>query len=237
MEVSEIKALTFDVFGTVVEWRDGIVREAEKLGRSKGIDADWGRFADEWRGRYRPALNKVRRGEMPWTKLDVLHRMNLDDVLEAFGVTGLGEAEIEDLNRAWERLDPWPDSVEGLKRLKSRFIIAAMSNGNVSLMVNLARYAGLPWDMVLGSELARHFKPDPKVYRTGADLLGLRPERCMMVAAHNYDLIAASKCGFRTAFVYRREERRPGDTKDLEPEGDYDFVAESLIELADQLGC
>lgn len=237
MEVSQIKALTFDVFGTVVEWRNSIVREAEKLGRSKAIDADWEKFADEWRRRYRPALNKVRRGETPWTKLDVLHRANLDDVLEAFGITALAEAEIEDLNRAWERLDPWPDSVAGLTRLKSRFIIAAMSNANVSLMVNLARYAGLPWDMVLGSEVARRYKPDPEVYLTGAELLGLRPERCMMVAAHNYDLIAASNCGFRTAFVYRREEHRPGDTRDLEPEGDFDFVAENLIELADQLGC
>ena len=237
MGISGIKALTFDVFGTVVEWRQSIMRAGNQISAAKGIDVDWGGFADAWRGRYRPALEKIRAGEMPWTKLEVLHRMNLDQVLADFGITGLSEEEIDDLNRAWERLDPWPDSVEGLKRLKGKFIIAAMSNGNVALMVNLAKYAHLPWDMVLGAEIARRFKPDPQVYLMGAEMLSLAPRQCMLVAAHNYDLIAASKCGFGTAFVYRREERRPNDTEDREPEGDFDIVAEDLIDLADQLGC
>ncbi len=237
METDRIKALTFDVFGTVVDWRSSIIREGEALGRAKGIDVDWAAFADAWRGRYYPSMDRVRRGEMPWTKLDDLHRMSLDSLIEEFAIAGLGEAEIDHLNRAWHRLEPWPDAVEGLVRLKQRFILATLSNGNIALMVNLARHAGLPWDAILGAELAEHFKKDPEVYLKTADCLSLRPEQCLMVAAHNDDLLVAASLGFHTAFVARPREYGPHQTKDLAAEHDFDLVADSFTELAERLGC
>ena len=237
MALDDIKALTFDVFGTVVDWRSGIIREGEALGARKGLDVDWARFADAWRGLYQPSLSKVRKGEMPWTKLDVLHRMSLDRLLGEFGITGLSEAEIDDFNRAWHRLDPWPDAVEGLTRLKRRYILATLSNGNVALLVNMAKRAGLPWDAVLGAEVARHYKPQPEAYLATADLLGLRPEECLMVAAHYADLQAARSCGFRTAYVWRRDEFGTGAKDDLPAEHGLDLVAEDFVELAERLGC
>jgi 2-haloacid dehalogenase len=233
----EIKALTFDVFGTVVDWRSSIIREARAFGRRKGIEADWEAFADGWRGRYHPSMDRVRRGEQPWTKLDDLHRASLVELLTELGIAGLDEAEIDDLNRAWHRLDPWPDTVDGLLRLKQKFILATLSNGNVALMVNLAKSAGLPWDAVLGAEIARHYKGDPETYLVTAGLLGLRPEDCLMVAAHNVDLVAAQGLGFHTAFVCRPKEHGPAQNTDLVPTGDYDFTAASFIELAEQLEC
>jgi 2-haloacid dehalogenase len=237
MEIDRIEALTFDVFGTVVDWRSSIIREGEALGRAKGLEVDWVAFADAWRGRYTPSMDRVRHGEMPWTKLDDLHRMSLDGLLEEFAVTGLSEAEIDHFNRAWHRLEPWPDVVEGLTRLKSRFILATLSNGNISLMVNLARHAGLPWDAILGAELAEHFKKDPEVYLKAADCLSLRPEQCLMVAAHNDDLQVAASLGFRTAFVGRPTEYGPHQSKDFAAEHDFDVIADSFIDLADHLGC
>jgi 2-haloacid dehalogenase len=237
VDLDSVKALTFDVFGTVVDWRGSIIREGEALGRSRGLTVDWARFADAWRGQYQPMLSRVRDGELPWTRLDDLHRMSLDRLLVDFDTRGLSEAEIDHLNRAWHRLDPWPDVIAGLTRLRRRFILATCSNGNVALIVNMARRAGLPWDAVLGAEVARHYKPQPEVYRVTADLLGLRPEQCVMVAAHNRDLAAAAGCGLRTAFVPRPSEHGPGQSTDLAPMRDHDVVADDFVDLATKLGC
>jgi 2-haloacid dehalogenase len=235
--VDAVKALAFDVFGTVVDWRTGITEDGRAFGRGKGIDADWQAFADAWRGRYQPSMSRVREGEIPWTNLDSLHRQSLDELLEEFAITGLDEAEKDFLNRAWHRLPPWPDSVEGLTRLKRRYILATLSNGNVALLVNMAKHSGLPWDAVLGAEVARHYKPQPESYLITAELLGLATHECMLVAAHNGDLLAASALGFRTAFVARPTEYGPDQKTDLKAEHDFDIVAESFIDLADQLHC
>jgi len=237
MDFTAIKALTFDVFGTVVDWRSSLIREGRELGRARGLTVDWAQFADAWRGLYQPMLGRVRSGSLPWTKLDDLHRLALDRLLAEFLVTGLGEAEIEHLNRAWHRLDPWPDAVAGLTQLKGKFVLATLSNGNVALIVNMARRAGLPWDAVLGAEVARHYKPQPQAYQTTAALLGLEPAQCMMVAAHNGDLAAAGGLRFRTAFVARPTEHGPGQTTDLAAERAWDVVADSFIDLAARLGC
>jgi 2-haloacid dehalogenase len=234
--LDEVKALTFDVFGTVVDWRSGIIREGEALGRAKGLSVDWEAFADAWRGRYQPTLSRVRDGELPWTKLDDLHRMSLDVLLPEFGIQGLSEAEVEAFNRAWHRLDPWPEAVGGLTRLKRRFTLATLSNGNVALLVNMAKRAGLPWDAVLGAEVAQAYKPQPKAYLTTASLLGLRPQECMMVAAHHSDLIAAKACGFRTAYVHRPREFGPHPKNDLPENPGVDLVAQDFLDLAEQLG-
>ena len=237
MDPTAIKALTFDVFGTVVDWRGSLIREGEALGRARGLTVDWAKFADAWRGLYQPSLERVRSGALPWTKLDDLHRMALDRLLVDFKITGLGEAEIDHLNRAWHRLDPWPDAVAGLTRLRRRFVLATLSNGNVALIVNMARHGGLPWDAVLGAEVARAYKPQPQAYLTTAALLGLEPAQCMMVAAHNGDLAAASGVGFHTAFVPRPAEHGPGQTSDIKPARAWDVVADDFVDLAAKLGC
>jgi 2-haloacid dehalogenase len=232
-----VKALGFDVFGTVVDWRSSIIREGEALGRAKGLDVNWEAFTDAWRGLYQPGLDKVRTGAMPWTRLDDLHRMSLDRLLVDFEIRGLSESEVDHLNRVWHRLDPWPDSVPGLTRLRKKYVLATLSNGNIALMVNMAKRAGLPWDAILGAEPARHYKPQPEAYLRTADFLGLRPEECMLVAAHNGDLAAAARVGFHTAFVRRPTEYGPTQTKDLRAEGAWDVVAESMVDLAAKLGC
>jgi 2-haloacid dehalogenase len=232
-----IKALTFDVFGTVVDWRSSIIREMQAFGRDKNLDVDWVAFTDAWRGLYQPAMSKVRNGELPWTKLDILHRMNLDQLVERFAIRGLSESELDHINRVWHRLSPWPDVVEGLTRLKQRYILATLSNGNVALMVNLAKHSGLPWDVILGAEVVRHYKPQPGAYRGSAEMLDLKPDECLMVAAHNDDLVAAAGCGLRTAFVARPGEYGPDQTKDQHAEHEFDYVAVDFIDLARQLGC
>ena len=232
-----IKALTFDVFGTVVDWRGSIAREGAALGQRLGIERDWNAFALAWRAKYQPAMERVRSGQTGFVRLDVLHRMNLDETLKEFDIGGLSEEETDSLNRAWHRLDPWPDSVEGLTRMKTNFILATLSNGNVALMVNMARRAGLPWDAILGAEVAGHYKPQPEAYLITADMLGLKPEECLMVAAHNGDLVAAGKTGFRCAFVSRPTEYAEDQTDDVRAENDYDYVADSFVDLAKQLGC
>jgi 2-haloacid dehalogenase len=237
MDTASIRALTFDVFGTVVDWRSSIIREGEALGRTRGLSVDWPAFADAWRGLYQPNMSKVRNGEMPWTKLDDLHRMALDRLIIDFKIAGLTEEETDHFNRAWHRLDPWPDAVPGLTRLKTRFMLTTLSNGNVALMVNMAKRAGLPWDAILGAEPTRHYKPDPETYLGTADYLGVRPDQLMLVAAHNGDLGAARKVGLRTAFVPRPKEHGPGQTRDLAPEQAWDFVATDFEDLARQLGC
>ncbi len=235
--VDAVKALTFDVFGTVVDWRGSLIDEGRALAREKGIEADWEAFADAWRGKYQPSMSRVRNGEVPWTNLDSLHRASLDELLEEFGISTLDERDKEHLNRAWHRLRPWPDSVEGLTRLKCRYVLATLSNGNVALLVNMAKNAGLPWDAVLGAEVARHYKPQPEAYLVTAELLGLAPHECMMVAAHNGDLVAASRLGFRTAFVARPTEYGPHQKGDFEAEHDFDVIAKSFTDLADTLAC
>jgi 2-haloacid dehalogenase len=237
MSIDGVRALTFDVFGTVVDWRSGIAREAQALLAPKGFERDWAGFALRWRARYQPAMEQVRSGRRAWTILDHLHRENLVAVLDEFGIEGLSDQEIDHLNRAWHRLDPWPDVVEGLGRLKRRYILATLSNGNVALMVNMAKRAGLPWDVILGAEVARAYKPRPEAYLRTAELLGLVPSACMMVAAHNDDLVAARAVGFRTAFVARPREYGPDQSRDLRAEGGYDVVADSLTQLAAGLDC
>ncbi len=231
------KALLFDVFGTVVDWRSSIIAEGEAFGRAQGLDLDWGAFADGWRAKYQPSMRRVREGETGWIKLDDLHRQNLLELLEEFAITGLSDDEIEHWNKVWHRLEPWPDSVAGLTRLKRKFILATLSNGNVALLVNMAKHGGLPWDAVLGAEVARHYKPQPEAYLMTAEFLGLAPDECLMVAAHNGDLVAAAGCGLGTAFVHRPTEYGPGQSTDLEAENDYDYVAEDFVHLAGQLGC
>lgn len=231
-----IKALTFDVFGTVVDWRRSIIAEAEALGARNGIAIDWAKLVDEWRAGYQPAMARVRSGELPWTKLDALHRMTLDRLLREFAVSGLTETEIDELNRAWHRLKPWPDAVPGLTRLRRRYVLAALSNGNVSLLADMAKASGLPWDCVLSAELARHYKPDPEVYRMAAELLSLEPRQIMMVAAHNDDLAAAAAQGFATAFVARPSEYGPRQVKDFRAEHHFDLIAADFEDLAGQLG-
>jgi 2-haloacid dehalogenase len=234
--LSHVSALTFDVFGTVVDWRTSIIREGQLLSRRKGIDVDWPRFADAWRAGYAPAMQQVRSGELPWLKIDQLHRRILDGLLDEFGLRGLSEPELDDLNRVWHRLIPWPDSVAGLHRLKTRFTITTLSNGNLSLLVDMARHAGLPWDAVLSAELFGHYKPDPEVYLGAARLLDCAPHEVMMVAAHPSDLRAAAACGLRTAYVPRPLERGPGGPMEPWTEGEFDVVADGFVDLARRLG-
>jgi 2-haloacid dehalogenase len=236
MAIATVKALTFDVFGTVVDWRSTIIREGTAFGATHGLKVDWARFADAWRGGYQPAMARVRRGELPWTNIDTLHRLILDELLVKFDMTGLSEDDKDHLNRVWHRLAPWPDSVAGLTRLRTRFIIATLSNGNVALLTNMAKHSGLPWDCILSAELARHYKPDPEAYQTAASLLGLQPAQVMMVAAHKNDLRAAQAVGLQTAFVPRPLEFGPERTVDTTPEATFDVHASDFCDLARQLG-
>jgi 2-haloacid dehalogenase len=231
-----IKALACDVFGTVVDWRGSLIREGEQLARARGVRVDWAAFADAWRAGYQPAMARVRRGELPWTILDALHRSILDDLLDRFAITGLDEADVDHLNRAWHRLLPWPDSVAGLNRLRARYVLATLSNGNVSLLVDMARNAGLPWDCVLSAELAGHYKPDPEVYAMAARLLGVQARQVLMVAAHPSDLEAARRVGLATAYVHRPLEYGPGAPSEPVPPGAFDVVASDFLDLATQLG-
>jgi 2-haloacid dehalogenase len=232
---ASVKALTFDIFGTVVDWRGTIIDEGAELNRERGLQVDWAAFADAWRGRYGPSMDRVRRGELPWTRLDDLHRMSLDELLKENGVSGLSEEETQHLNRVWHRLRPWPDAVEGLGKLRRRYVLATLSNGNVALLVNMAKHAGLPWDCVISAELFHVYKPDPAVYLGAADLLGLRPDEVMMVAAHPGDLRAARAAGLHTALVPRPLEWGPGGSHDDTSGADFDVVAADFLELAARL--
>jgi 2-haloacid dehalogenase len=231
-----VKVLAFDVFGTVVDWRSSVIAEGEQLGRTKGLKVDWCGFADAWRAVYRPSLDCVQNGQLPWTKLDVLHRMSLEEILKKFTIEGLTEDEKAHFNRVWHRLKPWPDSVPGLQRLKTRFVISTLSNGNISLLTNMAKHAGLPWDCILSAENVCHYKPDREVYLLVPDLFDLKPEEVMMVAAHDRDLQSAQKYGLRAAFVHRPLEHGPGKAAAIPAAGKYDVVAKDFLDLADQLG-
>lgn len=230
------KALIFDTFGTVVDWRGSIIAEGAVWGKAKGLNVDWAHFADRWRDGYRPAMERVRKGELPWTKLDALHRMVLEEALKEFGINGLTEEEKDHWNRVWHRLKPWPDSVAGLARLKKKYTIAPLSNGNVSLLADMAKNAGLPWDLILSAELARHYKRDRESYLTAVELLSLKPDEVMMTAAHSDDLNAARSYGLRTGFIYRPNEWGPGGKADRAKPGEFDVVATDMLDLASQMG-
>lgn len=237
-ELANVKACVFDVFGTVVDWRSSVIAEATTWGKAKGLNVDWVEFTDRWRGGYKPAMDKVRKGEIPWTNLDDLHRMILEDLLRQYKIEDLGEEEKVHWAHAWRRLKPWPDSVEGLTRLKKKYILSPMSNGNVALMTHLARFAALPWDVVLGSDIVRHYKPDREMYMSAPFYLDLKPEEIMMCAAHFGDLRAAGSNGLRTAFIYRPNEYGNGGVgaPDKAKPGDFDVVSESIVDLAQQMG-
>lgn len=228
-----VRALFFDVFGTVVDWRNGVAREARRIVQPLGIEIDGPAFADAWRACYQPTMRKVRDGEAPYASLDVLHRANLEQIRERFGLGGLGEDTLAELTLAWHRLDAWDDVKRAFPRLRERFLMAPVSNGNIALMVDLARRNGIVWDAILGAEIARDFKPKPRVYLAAAEALALRPEECMMVAAHSDDLRSAKNAGLMTAFVARPNEA-PG--KEAVPSSPMDVVAESFDELAEKLG-
>jgi 2-haloacid dehalogenase len=231
-----VKALVFDVFGTLVDWRSSIIHEGTAWGKTKQLQIDWARFADRWREGYGPAMNKVRKGELGWTKIDDLHRLILEQLLDEFKIAGLIEEEKNQWNRVWHRLKPWPDTVAGLTRLKKKYVIAPLSNGNIALLTNMAKNAGLPWDAILGAELVKRYKPDREVYLSAADFLGIKPHEVMMVAAHRGDLDAAHACGLRTAFIHRPDEFGPARTGDKANPGDFDIVSKDAVDLAKQMG-
>lgn len=234
------KALVFDTFGTVVDWRGSIIEEGKAYAKTKGFELDWGDFADRWRGGYAPAMDKVRKGQLPWTNLDKLHRMIFDEIIMEFRMLPpMSEAEKENWVLVWHRLKPWPDSVAGLKRLKNKFTIAPLSNGNVVLLADMGKHAGLPWDLILSAELAHHYKPDREVYLTACELLEMKSAEVMMCAAHIQDLDAAKALGLRTGFIYRPTEYGPDQRvrhADKANPGQYDVVAKDMVDLAVQLG-
>jgi len=231
-----VKALVFDTFGTVVDWRGSIIEEGKAWEKAKGIQIDWAHFADRWRAGYAPSMDKVRKGEMPWTNLDQLHRSLLEDLLKEFHIEGLSEEEKDHWNRVWHRLRPWPDSVAGLTRLKKKYTIAPLSNGNVALLADMAKNAGIPWDLILSAELAKHYKPDREAYLTAVSLLELRPAEVIMCAAHSADLKAARSFGLRTGFIHRPNEYGPTRKADDAQPGDFDVVSTDMLDLAAKLG-
>lgn len=234
---SNVKVIVFDTFGTVVDWRSVVIEEGTQLSKAKGFTLDWGAFADEWRGAYGPSMNRVRTGDLPWTKLDVLHRMSLDALLVKHGVTSLTDAEKAAFNKVWHRGRPWPDSVAGLTRIRTRATIAPLSNGNISLLTDMAKHGGLPWDCILGAELVRHYKPDPETYLSPVQFFDLTPPEVMMVAAHPGDLRGAAALGLRTAYVHRPLENGAGKTPPPMPApGTFDLIVRDFLELATALG-
>jgi 2-haloacid dehalogenase len=234
--LAAVKALVFDTFGTVVDWRGSIIEEGAAWEKTRGITIDWGRFADRWRAGYGPSMEKVRKGEMPWTNLDHLHRALLEDLLKEFHIEGLSEEEKDHWNRVWHRLKPWPDSVAGLTRLKTKYIIAPLSNGNVALLTDMAKHAGIPWDLILSAELARHYKPDREAYLIAASLLELEPAQVMMCAAHSGDLKSARSFGLRTGFIHQPNEFGPTRKADDAKPGDFDVLSSGMVDFASKLG-
>jgi len=235
--ITDVKALVFDVFGTVVDWRSSLIDDFTNWAATRGVTADWAALVDAWRGSYMASMDDVRKHpERGYVILDVLHRRSLERLVTQFAIPGLDEADLRYLTMGWHRLNPWPDSVSGLTRLKAKFIIGPLSNGNVALLTNMAKHAGLPWDLVLSAELFEHYKPDPETYLGAARLLGLPTEQVMMVAAHNHDLKAAQKLGLKTAFVARPTEYGPLQKYDFEAKGDWDIVAKDFNEIATRMG-
>jgi 2-haloacid dehalogenase len=231
-----VEAILFDVFGTVVDWRTSLIRQLQDFGREHGLSADWATLADDWRGEYEPAMNAVRTGKREWTNLERLHRESLEGLPPRHGLAQLNEEQRQQMVLFWHFLDPWPDALEGLARLRKKYIIGTLSNGGVRLLADMAKFAGLPWDVIFSSDLFRHYKPDPSVYLGAAELLETSPEKVMLVAAHNYDLAAARKHGMKTGFVARPTEYGPRQKKDFKAEQDWDYVAGNFEELAEKLG-
>ncbi len=229
-------AIVFDTFGSVVDWRGSLIADLTAFGKERGITADWPVLIDAWRAAYRPSMDRVRGGELPWTRLDDLHRASLDRLVAEQGIKGLTEQDLVHINLGWHRLNGWPDSVPGLKRLKTQFVIGPLSNGNVSLLTYMAKHAGLPWDMIFGSDLFGHFKPDPETYLGVTKMMDLAPDQVMMAAAHNGDLAAARECGLLTAFWPRPGEYGPHQKRDYAADRDWDIVAKDIEDLAAQLG-
>ena len=232
---TDVRALVFDVFGTVVDYRGTIIREGEQLNREKGLQIDWAAFSDAWRGQYRPNMQRVMKQELPWTNLDGLHRMALDELLKQFGVTSLSEDEKAHLNKVWHRLQPWPDAVVGLTLLKQHYILGTLSNGNVGLLVDMAKYSKLPWDVIFSAELVKAYKPDPRAYQMTYELLGLQPQQVMLVAAHPDDLQAAQRVGLKAGFVPRPLEYGPDKTPSTVLDSAFDIVASDFEDLARQM--
>jgi 2-haloacid dehalogenase len=236
--LSVVKALVFDVFGTVVDWRSSLIADFTQWDKSRGIGADWTALVDAWRGGYVASMDEVRKHpERGFVILDTLHRQTLERLVAEFGIKGLTDADLHHLTMGWRRLHPWPDCVSGLIRLKTKYVIGPLSNGNLALLTNMAKFAGLPWDAVLGGDLFEHYKPDPETYLGAARLLCLPPQQVMMVAAHNSDLKAAQSFGLKTAFVARPTEYGPHQKYDFEAKGDWDIVAKDFNEIADRMGC
>jgi 2-haloacid dehalogenase len=231
-----VRAIVFDTFGTIVDWRGSLINSLRVFGVERGLEAPWEKLADRWRAAYQPNLDRVRRGELEWTILDELHLAALVELLPDLGIESLPESDLKFLTGCWHRLSPWPDAVEGLHRLRRKYIIGPLSNGNLSLLVDLAKYGGLPWDVIFGADLFRHYKPDPETYLGVCAFLGLPPEQVMLAAAHNYDLAAAKELGLRTAFIPRPTEHGPGQTSDLSAAQPWDVIATDLLDLADKLG-
>jgi 2-haloacid dehalogenase len=237
-DISAVKALVFDVFGTVVDWRSSLIADFTKWGEKRGIKADWTALVDGWRAVYATSMDEVRKHpERGYVILDKLHRHSLEKLVAQFSIAGLTDADLHHLTMGWRRLNPWPDSVSGLRRLKVKYIIGTLSNGNVALLTNMAKLANLPWDVILSAELFEHYKPDAETYLGAARLLCLPPEQVMMVAAHNHDLKAAQKSGLKTAFVARPTEYGPLQKYDFEAKGDWDVVATDFNEMAERMGC
>jgi 2-haloacid dehalogenase len=238
MLADDLRALVFDVFGTCVDWRDSVIRAGEELGRKRGLNVDWQRLADEWRREgYIGPIAKIRSGEMPYVSSDVLFRRKLDELLPRYGVTGLAEDDVHDLALAWRRLDPWPDTVEGLARLKKRYVVSPLSNGTFATLTHMAKHGGLAWDCIIATDLKQTFKPDREAYLLAASLLDLQPDQVMLVAAHDRDLHGAQAAGLHTALVPRPTEWGPeAPPPPVPPAGTFDFIAADFVDLARQLG-
>ena len=232
-----VRAILFDVFGSVVDWRTSLINDLTAWSATRGFTANWAALVDDWRGAYAPSMDRVRKGELPWTILDDLHRSTLEVLAREHGLPDLSDADLDHINRGWHRLKPWPDSVDGLTRLKSRYIIGPLSNGNVALLVNMAKTAGLPWDVICSTELFAHYKPDPETYLGAAKILGLAPHQVMLAAAHNNDLAAARACGLATAFFPRPTEYGPRQSRDYAADQPWDVVADNISDLATRRGC
>ncbi|MGX7742525.1 haloacid dehalogenase type II [Rhodopseudomonas parapalustris] len=237
-EPIDVKALLFDVFGTVVDWRTSLIDDLSAYAANRGLEGDWAGLIDAWRQAYVPSMDAVRNNpQADFLTLDELHRLSLKQLVGGFGITGLTEDDLDYMVTGWHRLKPWPGVVAALERMKTKYILAPLSNGNVGLLTRMAKNAGLPWDLVLGSDIFRHYKPDPENYLGAAKLLNLQPGEVMLVAAHNYDLQAAQALGLKTAFIPRPTEYGPLQTIDFEATGDWTIVADDLAGVADRLGC
>jgi 2-haloacid dehalogenase len=235
--LADLKVCIFDVFGTVVDWRGSLIEDLPKLGKKDGLDTDWTSFADDWRGLYQPQMSRVRKGELPWTRIDDLHKEAFEMLLNKRSLKHPGEEGAWAFTHLWHKLRPWPDSVEGIGMMKKKYVVATLSNGNVALLINMAKNSGIPWDHCFSGETFHHYKPDPESYLGVVDSMYLEPHQVMLVAAHNGDLRAAQKCGLSTGFVHRPKEHGPNQKTDLKADGDWDATGGSIIEVAKKIGC